>query len=128
MIAITKNLFLEGRLSTSICLHPISDFSYTFLFHWDMSFDKCFCRILESCCRVLKIFYLFRGQLIWQCHHDICIPSPKIGEEKFSKKSAVAGHKILISKRGRQVNFLTGLQEIFGENRTLHICSIIHAL
>ena len=49
-----------------------------------------------------------------------------MGEENFSKKSVVAGQKILISKRGRQVNFLKGLQAIFGENRTLHICSIIN--
>ena len=48
-----------------------------------------------------------------------------MGEENFSKKSVVAGQKILISKRARQVNFLKGLRTIFGENRTLHICSVI---
>ena len=92
---------------------------------WDRSFDKCFCRILESCYRVLKICYLFGSQLIWQCH-DICIQSSKMAEEDFSKKSVVAGHKILISKRGWQVNFLKGLLAIFEENRTLYICSIIN--
>ena len=49
-----------------------------------------------------------------------------MGEEDFSKKSVVAGQKILISKRGWQVNFLKGLLAIFEENRTLHICSIIN--
>ena len=63
--------------------------------------------------------------MIWQCH-DICIPSSKMGEENFDPKFVVAGPKILISKKGRQVNFLRGLQAIFGENITLHICSIIN--
>ena len=49
-----------------------------------------------------------------------------MGEENFSKKSVVAGHKISISKGGKQVNFLKGLQAIFGENKALHICSIIN--
>ena len=128
----TKKLFLEGRLGTSICLHPVWDFSNTFLFPkipnllslLDRSFDESFCRILQSCCRVLKICYLFGSQLIWQCH-DVYIPSSKIGEENFSKKSVVTGQKILISKRGRQVNFSKGLLAIFGENRTLLMCSII---
>ena len=61
--------------------------------------------------------------MIWQCH-NICIPSSKMGEKNFSKKSVKAGQKILISKKGRQVNFLKGLQAIFAENRTFHICSI----
>ena len=47
-----------------------------------------------------------------------------MGEENFSKKSVLAGQKILISKRGKQVNFIKGLQAIFGENRTFNICSI----
>ena len=41
----------------------------------------------------------------------------------------MAGQKILISKRGciiRRVNFLKGALEIFGENGTLHICSIVN--
>ena len=63
--------------------------------------------------------------MIWQCH-GICIPSSKMGEEHFSKKPVVAGPKLLISKKGRQVIFLKGLQAIFGENRTLDICSIIN--
>ena len=130
MTAITKTLFLEGKLRTSICLHPVWDFSYTCFLRsqvwsrWHRCFDKCFCRTLESCCHVLKICYLFGSQLIWQCH-NIFIPSSRMGEENFSKKSVVAGQKILISKRGRQVNFLKGLRTIFGENRTLHICSVI---
>ena len=49
-----------------------------------------------------------------------------MGEENFSKKSVVAGQKILISKRVRQVNFLKGLQAIFQENRTFNICSVIN--
>ena len=132
MTAITKILFLEGRLDTSICLHPIWDFFFIIScslksqVSWrrDRSFDKYFCRILESC-HVLKICYLFGSQVIWQCH-DICIPSSKMGEENFDPKFVVAGPKILISKKGRQVNFLRGLQAIFGENITLHICSIIN--
>ena len=39
------------------------------------------------------------------------------------------GQEILISKRGCiiwQINFVKGAQRIFGENRTLHICSIIN--
>ena len=63
--------------------------------------------------------------MIWQCH-GICIPSSKMGEENLSKKSVVAGPKLLISKKGRRVIFLRGLMAIFGENRTLHICSIIN--
>ena len=50
-----------------------------------------------------------------------------MGGEHFSKKSVVAGQKIFISKRGciiTRPNFLKGVQAIFGENRTLHICSI----
>ena len=73
----------------------------------------------------MKICYLFGSQLIWQCH-DVYIPSSKIGEENFSKKSVVTGQKILISKRGKQVNFSKGLLAIFGENRTLLMCSIIN--
>ena len=134
MTTITKNLFLEGRLGNSICLHLIWDFSNTFLFPKIeslkslRSFDKRFCRILQSCCRVLKICYLFGNQLVWQCH-SICIPSSKMREENFSKKTVVASQKILISKRGciiRAVKFLKGVQTIFEENRTLHICSIIN--
>ena len=49
-----------------------------------------------------------------------------MGEENFSKKSVVTGQKILISKRGRQVNFLKESQAIFGENRALHVCSVIN--
>ena len=49
-----------------------------------------------------------------------------MGEENFSKKSVVTGQKILISKRGRQVNFLKELRAIFGENRALHVCSVIN--
>ena len=49
-----------------------------------------------------------------------------MGEKNLSKKSDVAGQKILISKRGRQVDFLKGLRAIFGDNRTLHICSLIN--
>ena len=45
-------------------------------------------------------------------------------EENFSRKTVAAGQKILISKGARQVNFLKELQTIFGENGTLHICSI----
>ena len=41
-----------------------------------------------------------------------------MGEQNFSKKIVVAGQKSLISKMGRQVNFLKELQTIFGENRT----------
>ena len=43
-----------------------------------------------------------------------------MGEENFSKKSVVAGPKILISKR-RQVNFLRGLHEIFGESAIAYL-------
>ena len=32
LTAITKKFFLEWRMDTSIYLHPIWDFSYTFLF------------------------------------------------------------------------------------------------
>ena len=42
-------------------------------------------------------------------------------------KTLVVGQKILISKRGcimGRVNFLKGLQGIFGENRKLHKCSL----
>ena len=49
-----------------------------------------------------------------------------MGEGNFSEKSAAADQKILISKKGRQVNFLKGLQAIFGENKALQICSIIN--
>ena len=70
MTAITKNLFLEGRLCTSICLHTMLDFSDIFLFSRILSlkllgrsFDKCFCRILKSCCCCLEICYLFESQL-----------------------------------------------------------------
>ena len=49
-----------------------------------------------------------------------------MGEGNFSKKSAAADQKTLISKKGRQVNFLKGLQAIFGENKALQICSIIN--
>ena len=61
---------------------------------WDRSFDKSFSRILQSCCHVLKICYLFGSQLVWQSH-DIFIPSSKMGEENFSKKSVVKGQKML---------------------------------
>ena len=50
-------------------------------------------------------------------------------EENFSKKTVMASQKILISKRGciiRAVKFLKGVQTIFEENRTLHICSTIN--
>ena len=40
-----------------------------------------------------------------------------MGEKNFSKKSVVAGQKIFISKKGRQVNFLKGLYAISGEKR-----------
>ena len=130
MTAITKKLFLKGSLGTKSISTQFDIFLILLCFlrsqvwsRWDRSCDKCFCRILESCCCVLKICYLFGSQLIWQCH-DICIPSSKMGEENFSKKSVLAGQKILISKRGKQVNFIKGLQAIFGENRTFHICSI----
>ena len=49
------------------------------------------------------------------------------GEKNFSKKSC--GQKILIIKSGcimERVNFLKGLQEVFGENRKLHNCSTIN--
>ena len=77
--------FPEERLGASICLHPIWDFSNTFLIPSLKSlrsvFDKSFCRIMQPFCRVLKISCLFQSQLICQCH-DICIPSSKIREEK----------------------------------------------
>ena len=44
-----------------------------------------------------------------------------MGEENFSKKSVAAGQKVLISKRGRQVNFLKGVLEIF--EKTEHCIS-----
>ena len=132
LTAITKTLFLKGSLGTRSVSTKFQIFLILLRFlrfqvwsRWDRSFHKIFCRILESCCCVLKICYLFGSQLIWQCH-DICIPSSKMGEENFSKETVVAGQKIFIWKRGRQVNFLKGLQAIFGENRTLHICSIIN--
>ena len=67
---------------------------------WDRSFDKSFCRILLSCCSVLKICYLFGSQLIWQCH-DSFTPSSKIGEQNFSKKFFVSGQKIFDFKEGK---------------------------
>ena len=50
----------------------------------------------------------------------------KMGEENFSKAFVVTGEKVLISKSGRHVYSLKELQAIFGENRTLDICSIIN--
>ena len=116
-----------GRLITQFEIFLILSFflrSQVWI-RWDRSFDKCFCRILESFCLVLKICYWFGSQLIWPCH-DICILSSKMGEENFRNKSVLACQKVLISKRERQVNFLKGLNTIFGGNRTLHICSIIN--
>ena len=52
------------------------------------------------CYRVLKICYLFKSQLIWQCH-DLCIPSSQAGEENFSKKSVLAGQKVFNFKEGK---------------------------
>ena len=91
MTAITKKLFLKGSLGTRSVSTQFQIFLILLCFlrfqvwsRWDRSFYKGFCRILESCCCVLKICYLFGSQLIWQCH-DICIPSSKMGEENFSK-------------------------------------------
>ena len=125
MTAITKNLFLEGRLCTSIRLHTMLDFSNIFLFPRILSlkllgrsFDKCFCRILKSCCCCLKICYLLESQL----NYDVMAYSLssreewKIfpdGAENFSKKSAVVGSKKFDSKRGSimgPVNFLNRIQ------------------
>ena len=119
-------IFLKGRLGTSICFLILLGFLRSQVWsRWDRSFCKSFCETLESCCCVLKICYLFGSQVIWQCH-KICIPTFKMREQNFSKTSVVTGQKILISKRGRQVNFWKGSQVIFGENKVLHICSIIN--
>ena len=39
----------------------------------------------------------------------------------------MAGQKIFYLKEGKTVDFLKGVQVIFGENRTLHICNIINS-
>ena len=47
------------------------------------------------------------------------------GRRKILVKNLEVRRKMLISKRGcsvRQVNFLKGVQVIFGENRKLHNC------
>ena len=59
----------------------------------------------------------------WHLHSIIL----KTGEKNFSKKSVVAGQKIFYLKEGKTVDFLKGVQVIFGENRTLHICNIINS-
>ena len=66
--------------------------------------------------------------------HAPCLPKWKWvggggGERKISVKNLVVGQKILISKKGSvmgQVNFLKGVQAIFGENRKLHNCSVMN--
>ena len=52
-----------------------------------------------------------------------------MGNKNFSKKSVEVGQKIMISDRGciiGQVNYLEGIQGIFGEYRKLHNCSIMN--
>ena len=45
-------------------------------------------------------------------------------EKTFTKKLVLAGQKILIVKKGKQVNFWKGVKAIFGENRTfIDFCS-----
>ena len=44
---------------------------------------------------------------MWQ-YHDICIPSSKMGEENFSKKSVVAGQKIFDFKEETTDYFFKG--------------------
>ena len=50
------------------------------------------------------------------------------GKKNFSKKSC-GGSESFDHKEGfamEQVNFLKGLQGVFGENRKLHNCNIIN--
>ena len=53
----------------------------------------------------------------------------RVGARKILVKNLVVGQKILVLKKGsimEWVNFLKGLQEVFGEKRKLHNCSIIN--
>ena len=138
--AITKNLFLEGRLGTRICLDSIWHFSNTFLSpkipslkSWERSFDERFCKILQSCCRVLSRFV-------------ICLGASWFGNVMaFGSSLSKWGTKILVKNLLWQVRkfwfqrgfdcilryykagyFLKGVQAIFWEIRKLHICSIIN--
>ena len=60
-----------------------------------------------------------------------CISNYKIvggGARKILVKNLAVGQKILILKRScimERVNFLKGLQGVFGENSKLHNCIII---
>ena len=91
-LLLPKNYFQKGdwtltSVSTQFEIFLMLSWSQVWSL-WDWSFDNIFFRILQSCCCVLKIRYLFDSQLIWQCY-DICILSSKMGEENFSKKSFV---------------------------------------
>ena len=102
-LLLPKNYFQKGdwalaSVSTQFEIFLIISWSQVSRL-WDWSFDKSFCRILQSCCRVLKICYLFESQLIWPCH-CIFIPPSKMGEKNFSKKSVVAGQNIFDFKEG----------------------------
>ena len=60
--------------------------------------------------------------------HVPCLPKWK-GGRNISVKNFAVGQKIFILKSGSimwQVNFLKGVQGIFGENRKLHNCSVIN--
>ena len=46
--------------------------------------------------------------------------------EKILVKICCGSSENVDFKEGKEVNFLKGLQTIFGENKTLHICSIIN--
>ena len=90
----------------------------------DKSFDKRFCRILQSCYHCRFVIYLgasyFRNFMA-------CTPSYKMGWKNVSHNLMI-DQKIFISKRGcsmERVNFLKRVQRIFGESRKLHNCTII---
>ena len=130
MTAINKKLFLEGRLGTSVCLYSIWRFSNTFLFpKSDVVELGLLIKVFADFCSHAVMFWRFVICLgaSW-CGKVMTFSSnlPKWGRKILVKNLLWKVRKCLISKRGRRVNYLKGVQTIFGENGTLYICGIIN--
>ena len=132
LTAITKKLFLEGRLGTSICLHPIWDFFLYFLVPWNPRSDGVEIGLL------INVFAEFWSHVMfWR--FVICLGARWFGNVmKFASHFPKWGKKILVKnllwqvpkfwfQRGEgRLIFKEGYRQFLEENRTFHICSIIN--